>query len=255
MSENVTTQPIDQLSLAVLDTQPVDIDWGKEDAYDLNAEPGHQEPRWWRAESHEHFGWDATTHNLTLVFDRYGDVAAVFAEDGERIVNEGGSAKDSDYVYENTDDEGEPLPGALSEEDLEELFAIRSSDIDGPMMNYWYPLPSSIVAGGGDKFDAAYRLRANVCILVEVDGEYGLALAGGGMDLTWSIVRAFVALGYLPPVHFAQPPGFFERDSEYLMQAMRRSIEMTQRHLAWQLEEIGRNERRLAEQRRREEKS
>ena len=33
----------------------------------------------------------------------------------------------------------------------------------------------------------------------EDDGEYYLALAGGGMDLSWDIAAGYVNLGYLPP--------------------------------------------------------
>ena len=71
----------------------------------------------------------------------------------------------------------------------------------GPMMNYYYPAEI-------DDPDEAGRLLADTClVVVEVDGRTGLALTGGGMDLSWEIAAAFVALGMLPPVHFADLPG------------------------------------------------
>ena len=69
---------------------------------------------------------------------------------------------------------------------------------EGPMMNYYYPLP-----GLEDPTEAAKKI-SDVCLcIVQIDGEYGLALTGGGMDLSWEICAAFIQLGYFPPVHFA----------------------------------------------------
>ncbi len=75
----------------------------------------------------------------------------------------------------------------------------------GPMMNYYYPAEIDDPA-------AAARLLADTCLVpVEVAGRTGLALTGGGMDLSWEIVGAFVALGMLPPVHFADLPRMADR--------------------------------------------
>jgi hypothetical protein len=238
--------PIEALSPAVIDTTSIPIDWHPEGEYDSDSEP-----QWWEAESNEHTAWDATVHTVTLVFDRYGSPRALFLTDGTRI-DRNEADEYGDYVYEHTNDDGNPLPGSLSKDDLAELFAVERDNVEGPRMNYWYPLQTdsgpysaSVVAGGGDHLDAAYRLREVPLVVTEVDGDYGLALGGGGMDMTWSILRAFVALGYLPPVHFARPPGFFEHDSALLMRAMRRSIEVYQQHLAFRLKEIARYEKQL----------
>ena len=69
---------------------------------------------------------------------------------------------------------------------------------EGPMMNFFYPLPS----GAHDPAALAYL---PVC-LVTLNDEPGLALTGGGMDLSWEICEAYMRLGYLPPVHFADLP-------------------------------------------------
>jgi hypothetical protein len=71
---------------------------------------------------------------------------------------------------------------------------------DGPMMNYYYPIPEP------RDLDEAQRALVNspLCIVhFEDDDLWALALTGGGMDLSWEICEAFMRLGYLPPVHFA----------------------------------------------------
>lgn len=74
-------------------------------------------------------------------------------------------------------------------------------DETGPMMNYWYPVDIRDCEYAAEKI-ADFPL----CVVEFSDGSTGLALTGGGMDLTWEICGAFIALGYLPPVHFARPP-------------------------------------------------
>lgn len=69
-----------------------------------------------------------------------------------------------------------------------------------PMMNYRYPLPDY----DGVPEDDQVKLRDTCLVLVEFDGEYFLALSGGGMDLSWEIARAYMLLGYLPPLHFVR---------------------------------------------------
>lgn len=69
----------------------------------------------------------------------------------------------------------------------------------GPQMNYVYPVID-------DTDDAerngqwAYNIRHLPLCVVELDGYTGLALTGGGMDLSWEIAEAFVRIGYRPPV-------------------------------------------------------
>ena len=85
---------------------------------------------------------------------------------------------------------------------------------EGPMMNYFYPCS----LGRFDAETAALALDGLPLCVVELrDGETGLALTGGGMDLTWEICEAFMRLGLVPPSHFASDlPGMAGRgESEH----------------------------------------
>ncbi len=68
-----------------------------------------------------------------------------------------------------------------------------------PMMNYAYPIHLDDAAGAQATLMGAV---VPLCV-VEIGGDPFLALTGGGMDLSWSICEAYVALGLLPPAHFA----------------------------------------------------
>ncbi len=71
---------------------------------------------------------------------------------------------------------------------------------EGPMMSYRYPLPGF---DDRDVMEAAEAIKDLPLCVVLYDGEYALALTGGGMDLSWEICAAYVRLGYLPPVAYA----------------------------------------------------
>jgi hypothetical protein len=73
--------------------------------------------------------------------------------------------------------------------------------LEGPMMSYWYPVKL-------DDCEEAAKLIAHLplCVVEFEDGDTGLALTGGGMDLSWEICEAFIVLGYWPPVHFCDLP-------------------------------------------------
>jgi hypothetical protein len=77
---------------------------------------------------------------------------------------------------------------------------------EGPMMNYYYPLPD--FDHWPDPAQAAKRIAdLPLCIIRFSDsGEYALALTAGGMDLSWEICEAYMCLGYLPPLHFCHLP-------------------------------------------------
>lgn len=72
-----------------------------------------------------------------------------------------------------------------------------------PMMNYLWPLEE--FEYHLKKFDDKSLKKAlddagsTTLIQREDNGEYYLALAGGGMDLSWDIAAGYVNLGYLPP--------------------------------------------------------
>jgi hypothetical protein len=76
---------------------------------------------------------------------------------------------------------------------------------DGPMMNFLYALPES------PEDDVIVDALADLplCVVTLPDAFEGedtfLALTGGGMDMSWYIVEAYVRLGYLPPAYFSLP--------------------------------------------------
>lgn len=89
--------------------------------------------------------------------------------------------------------------------DVVDLFIETYVQLDcceGPMMNYVYPLESIDTLG----LESAANLPGSICLVQFSDGnqdrglpEFGLALTGGGMDLSWCIAGAYVALGFRPP--------------------------------------------------------
>lgn len=96
---------------------------------------------------------------------------------------------------------------------------------DGPMMNYWYPLPF-------DPSDSAIAELANLPLcVVYIDDAPGLALTGGGMDLSWEICEAFMRLGCLPPLHFSALPAICGRGvskgDKVIAKACERSADMS----------------------------
>jgi len=102
---------------------------------------------------------------------------------------------------------------------------------EGPMMNYFYPLPIS----RGDSFDgdeAAKKIvKVSLCVVhLEDSDEWGLALTGGGMNLSWDICSAYIRLGYLPPAHFCDLPNFagmkLSRGNAAIIAACRRALKL-----------------------------
>ncbi len=85
---------------------------------------------------------------------------------------------------------------------------------EGPLMDYYYPLPGFTMPIE----EACTKIMDLPLCLVHIEPDmYGLALTGGGMDLSWEIDEAYMRLGYLPPFHFADLPdmagrGRSERD-------------------------------------------
>jgi len=96
---------------------------------------------------------------------------------------------------------------------------------EGPAMSYAYPLGHI-----GHSPEDAELLGGNVCLVEMDDGTWFLALTGGGMDLSWDICRAYIDLGYLPPVHFADLPEFagahWDEDHATVVIAMQRSLDI-----------------------------
>jgi len=83
-------------------------------------------------------------------------------------------------------------------------FALTDEEMDNeafaPLMNYIYPL--------GSHFQVPDHVKERLVntTIVLIDGEYFLALTGGGMDLSWEICESYIRLGFYPPVHFCRLP-------------------------------------------------
>ena len=98
----------------------------------------------------------------------------------------------------------------------------------GPQMNYFYAVDI------GDCVKAAKKIaHLPLCVVELDDGTTGIALTGGGMDLSWEICDAFISLGFLPPVHFARLPEMsgWEKDgrSKRILEACLQSAKMAAR--------------------------
>lgn len=79
-----------------------------------------------------------------------------------------------------------------------ERFGEDAADLgaEGPMMDVLWPVPDP---GRFETKNARLLGALNVCLVLDADGECGLALTGAGMDFAWEIAAAYVRLGYCPP--------------------------------------------------------
>jgi hypothetical protein len=191
--------PVDSLHYGATDSKPVEANWDGEAL--LNDDWSY---------------WEATTVTLEdgtsvpAVMTGHGSVDRVRDSHGTVVVIAPGRNNTAeDYADDHEDEDGEPETGTLSRDQLEELeqastFTGHGESIEGPMMNYWYPVDS--ISDEDEAADAAMTISDLPLCVVEVGGTYGLALTGGGMDLSWEIAEAFVRIGMLPPVHFADLP-------------------------------------------------
>ena len=104
---------------------------------------------------------------------------------------------------------------------------------EGPMMNYFYELPC-FDRRRGPVEAAKMIVDLPLCIVCLVDeDEYGLALTGGGMNLSWEICEAYIVLGYLPPLHFCDLPVMaglkLDTRTRWILAGCSRSADMTAR--------------------------
>lgn len=235
---------IDRLSVNTCDVKPRDIDWNPEDARGEYIEPTHQ---WWqsftyeleveREPANEDDDMVITTHEVTLVANG-GSVAGVMV-DGT-LYEDFDTYFDAHAVYPSDDDATGTLPAeAFTEDEFATLMSVEPYQwgAEGPMMNYWYPVnEQDREYSRFEPKDAAGKLdHLPVCVVL-VDDEYGLALTGGGMDLSWEICDAFIALGFLPPVHFADLPAMASRWTDMhqrVYDGMARALDWTREQMEY----------------------
>jgi len=175
--------PVEDLHFGSLSEKPVDIDdWEPE-----YKEDDEDRPQWWEAFKYT----DPADVQWTLINEN-GRVRFVYIN-GTRYDSSGYWDASEDW---ETDNDGEEIP--LDPREWDDLFDIEPSErqSEGPKMSCWYPCHVA------DEDEAVKLIDLPVCV-VNVNGTAGLALTGGGMDLSWEIIEAYTRLGQLPPVHFA----------------------------------------------------
>jgi len=235
----------DRLNCDTIDTKPVDYDWDNDwdtERWDtvvpsFNEATAGECAEWLsdRGSDVPTEEYDATIGEVDYTVTRKGNTITVepalpgltaFAWNEDTLSADGAvgiPTEITDAVEAGNDDYLETLRETCNEE--------AGDDTDGyaPMMSYYYPLPGY----HGDEADDQRKL-ALACLPVALarinvggDPEVVLVLTGGGMDLTWGIVTAYLLLGYRPPLHFCRPPRMagWERDVEkrWLLKACRES--------------------------------
>jgi hypothetical protein len=99
---------------------------------------------------------------------------------------------------------------------------------EGAIMSYAYPIDLKRIYNNADR--AALLIAHLPLCLIEMDGDYYLALTGGGMDLSWEIAEAYMRLGYLPPTQFSDLPLYAGQDlngtRRWILRGMRRSLNL-----------------------------
>jgi len=112
--------------------------------------------------------------------------------------------KPEDYNF------GERYEGEIWENPFEKTDEEMENEEFIPMMNYRYPLPDFEERKLSDsKIKKALNKAGAVTVVSDLDkegyrGGSFLALTGGGMDLSWDIVKGYINLGYTPPSHFCR---------------------------------------------------
>lgn len=79
------------------------------------------------------------------------------------------------------------------------------SETFAPMMNYRFPLPGFDDKNLSDEAIKKAFKNINITLIEDLKtNEKYLALTGGGMDLSWDIVKGYTNLGFAPPAHFCR---------------------------------------------------
>lgn len=128
----------------------------------------------------------------------------------------------------------------------------KHTDVEGPGMSYWYPLPRNDYSTGELRWMAEAIVDLPLCLVyLDHEGKYGLALTGGGMDLSWEIAEAYIRLGYLPPLAFIDLPSFADlklnERTQTVIAAFRETIKVMRKRLEWQADKLDRLEEALVD--------
>ena len=202
-TDTTTYPPVDELYVDSIDIMPEDMDWAE------GAHEGAGYPEAW-----DYIRVPACPACETVVSDEPQTVSIT----RDQLAEHGIELDELDLDHLSADQLDElPLatpqccPNPDCEQFRQEVDEYGDGD-DGPMMNYYYLLPSKR-SGSSDSYDRSDAAKLDGLPLVIVNfhegphaGEQALALSGGGMDLSWEICEAFMRLGFLPPAKFADLP-------------------------------------------------
>jgi hypothetical protein len=193
---------IEDLSGDTIDSKPVEFDFstGYGETWDIVQEY----PEDWTAEDCKRF-LDDNGRDYDSELTRYfHDLEALMPDDATEELESSdtpeGLIKALDArLIDHTDEDSKhctELRYLASE-------VLSNSDYNFPVMNYIYPLPS----GDADRIRGKVNNLVSTTLIHRLDTDtYGLALTGGGMDFSIEICKSFIALGYMPPVHFCDLP-------------------------------------------------
>lgn len=223
-SDATLAEAVKEMHVSTVDVKPRDADWRELDIDDWS----------WVDSVDFH---DDERNETVLLVTRGGSEPSHIVIDGSAWELADWEAY-ADHVGEWSDETADHnLPvGTFTPEDFNRYMEVEpyQRGAEGPMMNYWYPIKENDSPYGGfDEYEAAATLKDLPLCLVQVDDEWGLALTGGGMDLSWEICAAYVALGKLPPIHFSDLPRFGDQTGRQgsrrriVVHAMRRSLEVS----------------------------
>lgn len=198
---------IDRLSYANIDSRPVHYDWracwdrGEEPTYTVYQAVARDGPEYVCRNCGEGIILDDNGAGEELWCHTFGSTVCGDDPPGSLETDE-----DSDTAEPEDDWEEKKYHVSWDGESGPE------DGLEGPMMNYYYPLD---VCSRFDPKDAAINLVGVPLCLVEFeDGDYALALTGGGMDLSWEICEAFIRLDQYPPTHFCDLPDYKNSDDD-----------------------------------------
>lgn len=69
-----------------------------------------------------------------------------------------------------------------------------------PMMNALWPVELAYGRSEAEAADLMNR-HGGATSLISIDGDYYIAMTGGGMDLSWHLAAAYVCCGAVPPLY------------------------------------------------------
>ncbi len=183
------TKKVNELRAHTVFHTSVPVDWDRHREL-IDEEP--DDNGWFTAVHYtEGEGDDAREHTLIV---GAGPVVALWLNG--RAYHRYETGEYADHYRADADD-----ADVMAERDADALFDLTNGRdfpaAEGPVWPSYYPCPFD------DPHAAAVALKGIALAPVQVDGESGVALTGGGMNMNWDIAAAFVALGFLPPAEIA----------------------------------------------------